>query len=242
MKAFAYIRCSGLGQMDRDGPVRQRLAIQDFANLNGYEVVRWYEESHTGSDLEGRPEFRDMRAELVSDGVHVVIVEKLDRLARSIMVQETILADFKKHKIELFSATVGEDGLCGDDPTRVLIRQILGVFFEYERKMISSRLKSARDRIRENGRPADSPKFENDKRLNKRAEGPKPYGSLHGEDIFLGIMRELRDKGNDDEAIAKRLNYIGVPTRKERRWHGATIHKILARDKSGAQDVRQQGS
>ena len=140
------------------------------------------------------------------------------------MVQETILADFKKHNVELFSATVGEDGLCGDDPTRVLIRQILGVFFEYERKMISSRLKSARDRQRKE---------------TGRCEGPKPYGSLYGEDIFLGIMRELRAKGNDDEAIAKRMNFIGVPTRKERRWHAATIYKILARDKPGARDFNR---
>lgn len=230
--------------MERDGPVRQRLAIQQFADLNGYEVVRWYEESHTGSDLEGRPEFRDMRAELVSDGVHVVIVEKLDRLARSIMVQETILADFKKHKIELFSATVGEDGLCGDDPTRVLIRQILGVFFEYERKMISSRLKSARDRIRENGRPADSPKFSPDKRLNKRAEGPIPYGKANEQEnfILLKILWQANKEHFSPTRIAEFLNSHGIKTRHGKRWNSGTVHKILARDKSGAQDVRQPGS
>ena len=33
---------------------------------------------------------------LVSSGVRMVIVEKLDRAARDIMIQETIFADFRK--------------------------------------------------------------------------------------------------------------------------------------------------
>jgi len=39
-------------------------------------------------------------------------------------VQETILADFKKHGIELQSATQGEDDLCGDDPTRAHVMAV----------------------------------------------------------------------------------------------------------------------
>ena len=50
MKAFGYIRCSGLGQMDGDGPGRlERKAILDFANANGHEVVEWFVESGTGN-------------------------------------------------------------------------------------------------------------------------------------------------------------------------------------------------
>ena len=130
--------------MDHDGPIRQRAAIEAFCKAHGIELAGFYEESHTGSDLDGRVEFHKMREAMLENGVRLVVVEKIDRLARSVMIQETILADFKKHGIELRSATPGEDDLCGEDPTRVLIRQILAAFFEYERKMIE--LKTRADR------------------------------------------------------------------------------------------------
>lgn len=214
MKAYGYIRCSSLGGMDGDGPIRQRTAIQKFADEHGIEIISFYEESHTGSDLEGRTEFKEMRSLLVSNGVRLVIVEKLDRLARSIMVQETILADFKKHEIELKSATPGEDDLCGEDPTRTLIRQILGCFFEYERKMIESKLRAARQRM---------------KVQKGRCEGVKPYGTLPGEDKVLAAMKFLRNMHYNSDKIAADLNSRGITTRYGKRWHSGTVSKILYR-------------
>ena len=46
----------------------------------------------------------------------MVIIEKLDRLARDLMVQETIIADLRKHGFELVS--VAEPDLMANDPTR----------------------------------------------------------------------------------------------------------------------------
>lgn len=216
VKAYGYIRCSGLGQMDGDGPIRQRAAIEQFATVNGYEIADWFEESHTGSDLDGRPKFRDMRALLVSDGVRVVIVEKLDRLARSIMVQETILADFKKQGIELLSATAGEDGLCSDDPTRVLMRQILACFFEYERKMIVSKLRAARDRKRKLG----------------RCEGRIPFGQHpdYPQEIeTLRFIMYLHQSDKSPQSIARKLNDKGLRARRGGPWYPSSVDKILRR-------------
>lgn len=56
MKAFAYIRCSGIGQLYGDGPTRQRDAIQTFCDRLGIDIAQWFIEPHTGTDLEGRPE------------------------------------------------------------------------------------------------------------------------------------------------------------------------------------------
>jgi DNA invertase Pin-like site-specific DNA recombinase len=212
-KAYGYIRCSSLGGMDGDGPIRQRAAIEGFCKLHAIELLHCYEESHTGSDLEGRAEFHKMRTAMLSNGVRLVICEKLDRVARSIMVQETILADFKKHGIELRSATTGEDDLCGDDPTRTLIRQILGCFFEYERKMIELKLRAARERKRSNG---------------IKVEGRKAFGMKDGEDTTLRLILDMSGS-NRPEDIAALLNAQKVPTRMGKRWHSGTIAKILAR-------------
>lgn len=214
MKAFGYVRCSSMGGMDGDGPIRQRAAIEKFCQNNGIVIEGIYEESHTGSDLEGRTEFHKMRSAMLANGVRMVICEKLDRLARSIMVQETILADFKKHGIELRSATVGEDDLCGTDPTRTLIRQILGCFFEYERKMIELKLRAARQRARDAG---------------KRCEGRLPFGSKAGEAGTLCLILDMFRSGMRPEEIASRLNSQAIKARQGGKWHPATISKLVNR-------------
>lgn len=214
--AFGYVRCSGIGQMAGDGPERQRLAIEEFARRNFMQIEDWYVESHTGTDLDGRPEFREMRAKLVSNGVRTVIVERLDRLARDILIQETILADFKNNGIELKSATAGEDDLCGTDPTRTLIRQILGIFAQYERSMIVSKLLAARARKRATG---------------ERAEGVLPFGSKLGEDEALRYMLTHAKAGASPSHIAVNLNHVGFKTRHGKRWHSATVSKILKRQR-----------
>ena len=54
-------------------------------------------------------------AALHANSVRIVIIEKLDRLARDLMVQESIIADLRKYGFELVS--VGESDLMANDPT-----------------------------------------------------------------------------------------------------------------------------
>jgi hypothetical protein len=54
--------------------------------------------------------------------VRVNVIEKLDRLAHDLTMQETIIGDLRKLGIELVS--VAEPDLCSDDPRRKLVRQI----------------------------------------------------------------------------------------------------------------------
>jgi DNA invertase Pin-like site-specific DNA recombinase len=213
-EAYGYIRCSGAGQMDKDGPVRQRRAIEELCARLGIKIVQFYQEAHTGSDLEGRAEFQKMRAAMLANGVRTVICEKLDRVARDIVIQESIIADFTKHGITLLSATVGEEDLCSKDPTRVLIRQILGCFFEFERKLIESKTRAARERIRAQ---------------KGRCEGRKPYGSKPGEKETLDYILAVARQGGSSMAIANVLNATGVKTRYGKQWNSGTLWKIIAR-------------
>src|SRR5207249_10420907 len=98
-------------------------------------------------------------------------IEKLDRLARDVVVQETIIADMQRKRFEIRSVT--EPDLCSDDPTRTLLRQMMGAFAEYERKMIVLKLRGARQRKRQQ---------------SGSCEGRKPYGSRPGEREVLVRM------------------------------------------------------
>ena len=121
---FAYLRVSGKGQLEGDGFTRQLVAIKKHAAAQGIKIVRIFrEEGVSGTkDLENRPALQQLLVALHSNGIRLVLIEKLDRLARDLMIQESIVADMKRNGFEIVS--VSEPDMCSDDPSRVLIRQI----------------------------------------------------------------------------------------------------------------------
>jgi DNA invertase Pin-like site-specific DNA recombinase len=218
-RCFVYLRVSGLSQVEGDGFTRQLDTCSEYARRNDLQIIREFrEEAVSGkTELDNRPALRDLLSELMADGVRVVLIEKLDRLARSLIVQETILQDFQRRGFQVIS--VCEADVTSEDPTRVLIRQILGAFFEYERKMITSKLSAARMRI---------------KKATGRCEGRFPFGHHDSEKQALRSMRALRLAGQTYKQIAAQLNSQSVPTRLGGQWSAQTVQKILVRDKIDA--------
>jgi DNA invertase Pin-like site-specific DNA recombinase len=211
-KAHAYLRVSGKGQVDGDGFPRQLKAIREYAAAQGIKIINVYREEGVSGTKESaaRPAWSELMTALHANGVRVVIIEKLDRLARDLMVQETIIADLRKHGIELVS--VAEPDLMANDPTRILVRQMMGAVAQYEKSQIVLKLRGAR--------------------MRKRAkegwcEGRKPYGYYEGEAEALERMKSLRVEGLGFDRIAARLNDEHIPTRTGRPWHGVVVNRIL---------------
>jgi len=211
-KAFGYLRVSGKSQVDGDGFPRQRAAIQDYAKAHDIRIVQWFEEEGVSGTLAERPALQNMMLALMADGVRTVLIEKLDRLARDLMVQETIMGDFRKQGFELIS--VCEPDLCSDDPSRKLVRQIFGAIAEYDRAMIVLKLRAARDRQRAK---------------TGHCEGRKAFGSHQSEHATIKRMRELAKQGLTYSAIAITLNSESRPTQTGSRWFPATVSRTLSR-------------
>lgn len=211
-KAFAYLRVSGKGQVDGDGFTRQQEAIRNYAATHELKIVRTFrEEGVSGTkDLENRPALHDLLLALYSNGVRTVVIERLDRLARDLMIQETIIGDLRKKGFELVSAT--EPDLCSDDPSRKLVRQIFGAIAEYDKAVTVLKLRGARQRMRAK---------------TGRCEGRKPYGARPGEEEVLERMRSLRQQGMAVDTIADSLNTEGIKSRSGGLWYGATVNRIL---------------
>ena len=211
-KAHAYLRVSGKGQVQGDGFTRQLKAIREYAAAHGIKIVNVYrEEGVSGTkDSAERQAWSELMTALHANGVRVVIIEKLDRLARDLMVQETIIADLRKHGFELVS--VAEPDLMANDPTRILVRQMMGAVAQYEKSQIVLKLRGARMR----------------KRVKEgRCEGRKPYGYYEGEAEALDRLKALRAEGLGFDRIAARLNDEHIPTRTGRPWHGVVVNRIL---------------
>ncbi len=216
-KAFAYLRVSGKGQVEGDGFTRQLEAIRKYAKEQGIRIVRVFrEEGVSGTkDLGDRPAFVEMMTALHADGVDLVLIEKLDRLARDQVVQELILRDLRKHGFDLIP--VMEPDLVQDDPsnpTRTLIRQIMGAVAQYEKSLIVLKLRGARQRKRAK---------------TGRCEGAKPYGSLPGETAVIERMKQLRASGLGFDRIATKLNAEAIRPRRGKQWWGLAVNKILSR-------------
>jgi DNA invertase Pin-like site-specific DNA recombinase len=216
-KAFSYLRVSGKGQVDGDGFDRQLLACQTYAATEGIEIVEVFkEEGVSGTkELDDRPALSELFAALEENGIKTVIVEKLDRLARDLMVQETIIADMRKAGYTLLSTC--EPDLCSTDPSRILVRQIFGAISQYEKSMIVLKLRGARQRM---------------KAKMGRCEGKKSYGHYPGEDAILQAIRGLCMGGMRSDGIAQHLNEEGNFTRSGKPWSGSTIRKILKNEAS----------
>ena len=211
-KAFAYLRVSGKGQLEGDGFTRQLAAIKKHAATNDIRIVRIFrEEGVSGTkDLENRPALQQLLVALHSNGIRLVLVEKLDRLARDLMIQESIVADMKRNGFEIVS--VCEPDMCSDDPSRVLIRQILGAFAQYERAMIVQKLRGARQRIRAKV---------------GRCEGRKPYGTRPGETEVIERVIKLRQQGKAVDTIAETLNTEGIKPRSGQQWYATSVYRVL---------------
>jgi DNA invertase Pin-like site-specific DNA recombinase len=214
-KAFAYLRVSGRGQIEGDGFTRQLTAIKAYASAHDIRIVKVFREEGVGgaTDLENRPALMELLEALAADGVKTVLIEKLDRLARDLMVQETIIGDLQKRGFQLIS--VAEPDLLQTDPTRVLMRQIFGAIAQYEKAMIVAKLRGARER---------------QKARTGVCEGRKPFGFYEGEEGTLNRMRELRADGLGFDRLAAQLNTEGIKTRTGGSWHGLVVNRILTRD------------
>ena len=81
---------------------RAKRAIRKWASLNGVHIARWFLDSISGTtDLENRPQLQELIA--AANGIRMIIVERLDRVACDLMVQESIILDFKRNGFELVS-------------------------------------------------------------------------------------------------------------------------------------------
>lgn len=213
-KAFAYLRVSSEGQVDGDGFPRQREAIKKWAASHNVKIVRWFEERGVSGtkELTDRPALSDLMVALMSNGVRIVVVEKLDRIARDQMVQEGIIQSLLKEGFEFVSAAPGEENLCGNEPGRKLMRTIMGAIAEYDKQMIVLKLRAARGRT---------------KAREGRCEGRKPFGHYDGEAAILARIRELQTQGLNYEQSSKTLNTEGLKSRSGKLWYPATIRRIL---------------
>jgi DNA invertase Pin-like site-specific DNA recombinase len=217
--AFAYLRVSGLGQVDGDGFRRQADAIGRFAKAAGFEIVREFREPGVSgtSDLDARPALMEALSAIASNGVRIIIVEHADRIARDLLVQESIIRQFKILGARLLTADAVD--LTDDaEPSRVLVRQMLGAIAQHDKQRLVLKLRASRTAQRH---------------ARGYCEGRIPYGWKDAQERgTLDRMRSLRRKPIKGDrrsyaAVAAALNADGCLNRERRPWSASRVHAVL---------------
>lgn len=233
-----YLRVSTETQVtDGQGLDVQRDAIGGFAAGRGATIADelWFaDEGISGSNgLDSRVGLASALEAIQRGEVAGLVVYRLDRLARDLMLQEQLLAEIWRAGGDVYSCSDGEaQYLVRDDPgdpSRKLIRQVLGAVAEYERSMIRLRLASGRARKAAGG---------------GYAYGAPPFGwrADHGvlvpvdaEQAVIARARALRLGQRDDgstvslASVAEQLNAEGLATRNGKAWRAEQVRRILSR-------------
>lgn len=218
-----YLRVSTSAQAeDGLGLDIQEQAIRVWCDQQHHELLEVYrDEGISGAKEQAdRPGLAAALA-AVEDNAEALVVYRLDRLARHLVVQETILEQLGRKGRRVFS--VSEADIDDTDPTRVLVRQILGVIAQYERGLITARLLAGRRlKASRGGYAYGSPRF------GQRSQDKELVVDREEQETIGRIVR-LREGGASLRVIVDTLNSEGRPAKRGGRWHLETVRRILAR-------------
>jgi len=222
-KVYSYHRISGKGQIDGDGIPRQRDCIQAYCLQNNFEIDKEFNELGISGtkNVFDRPALSELFEALKVSEIKIVLVETAQRLARDLMISEILLAEFRKMGVKVIACDCGSDLSVNDDnPTQVLIRQLLSAISQFDKSILVSKLKAARVRI---------------KKATGKCEGQPAYGTTEQERATIALILDYRRQGMNPTAISRALNETGVKPRgatragKTTSWYPPMVSRILAR-------------
>jgi DNA invertase Pin-like site-specific DNA recombinase len=230
VRIVGYVRVSTATQVeDGLGLDVQKAALRTWCKANGHRLISTLsDEGVSGAkELEDRPGLADALDMIRGGKAQGIVVPRLDRLARDLIVQETILAEVRRVGGETFSTSSAEASYLSDDPddpSRKLIRQVLGAVSEYERSMVTLRLRNGRRRKAQMGGYASgAPAFGLEARDGDLVKS-------QDEQRTIERIVELRDSGASLREICASLESEGHATKRgATQWQPMAVKRVLDR-------------
>jgi len=213
---------------DCDSVEKQRERCRAYCKAHGYGVIAEKDDEDTsGGRADNRPGLQAAIA-LACKRKAVLVVYKLDRLARNTREALDVLERLQESEAGLVSLV---EQINSRSPMGRFFFTRLGAFAELEREQIRARTSAAMRGYQASGRRmtrADRCPF-------GRQPDPSDLSRLidhPGERAALERIRQLREKRRGAKAITAVLNAEGFPCRGQR-WHLTTVRRLLAREEWG---------
>jgi site-specific DNA recombinase len=157
MNCVLYARVSTDKQAEKELSIpAQQQAMRDFARQRGWNIVEEFVEPGASARTAERPELTRLLARCTSDAKpHVVLIHKIDRLARNVFDHATIRALLKQQGIKLASVVENVD----ESVSGELVENIMASIAQFYSANLSEEVKKGmRQKVMNGGWPHRAPR------------------------------------------------------------------------------------
>lgn len=235
LRACGYFRASTPRQTEAELTIPSQVrAVEAYCDRKGWKLAAQFIEQGLTATDDNRPEFQKM-IERACDDDHpydVIVVYAFSRFFRDGFTMEMYIRKLAKAGVRLVSVTQE----LGDDPAQVMMRQIIGLFDEYQSRENGKHVRKA---MVENARqgfyngspvPLGYKTVEVEKR-GARVKKKLAIDPVEAETVRL-IFRLYREGDGTSGPLGVKnltswLNERGYRTRSGARFGVATVHGIL---------------
>jgi site-specific DNA recombinase len=228
MHVAVYARVSTLRQAQAQTTDQQLDRLRAHAEGQGWILPSeriFRDDGYSGASLR-RPGLDRLRDAAASVRLDRILITEPDRLARNDVHQALLVEELQRHGAEV----VFLDRPMSRDPHDQLLLQIRGAVAEYERTLISERMRRGRLRKLRAGTllPWTRPPY--GYRLDP--ERPRDPAGVRLDEAEAAVVRGLftwfADEGQPLYALQRRLDRLGIPSpRGHRTWNGSALRGVL---------------
>src|SRR5271169_5296919 len=237
LRAALYLRVSTARQAEHDVSIPdQKRQGEAYCASRGYQLAETYVEPGASATNDRRPEFQRMIEAGTSKPAtfDVVIVHSFSRFFRDHFELEFYVRKLAKNGVKLVSITQE----MGDDPMRVMMRQIMALFDEYQSKENAKHVLRA---LKENARqgfwngslPPIGYRVVAAERRGAKVKKKLEIDPLHADTVRLIYRLALEGNGTSGPMGVKNvtayLNNHRIFTRDGGRGGIGQVHRILTR-------------
>src|SRR5665213_3287842 len=222
-KVIGYTRVSTAEQVDGFGLDVQEAAIRAYCKAENLRLVAMVsDEGQSGSNgLDDRLGLAEGLARIERGEAAALVVFRLDRLARDLLLQETVHARLEAGGAAVLS--VSEPSVDGDDAKRGLVRQLLGGIAQYERAVIRGRMMAGKAaKVAKGGYGGGRPAY------GLKAAGGALVADPE-EATIIDIVTKRRKSGASYRDVARALTDAGLTTRAGGPWNPNQVRRIAQR-------------
>jgi site-specific DNA recombinase len=229
MQVAAYARVSTQRQAQAQTTEQQLDRLRAYAQAQGWSLAPEHvfrDDGCSGATLKrpGLDRLRDLAANARLDRI---LITAPDRLARNYVHQVLLVEELRKHGAEVEFL----DRPMSRDPHDQLLLQIRGAVAEYERSLITERMRRGRLRKLRAGTllPWTRPPY--GYRLDP--ERPRDPAGVRLDEAEAAVVRDLfvwfADQGVPVTALVQRLDRLGIAApRGQRNWSPSTLRGVLS--------------
>jgi site-specific DNA recombinase len=228
MRVAFYVRVSTQQQVQAQTIEQQLDRLRTHGQIQGWQVREediFRDDGYSGADL-SRPGLNRLRDVVAGAAFSRILITAPDRLARTYVHQWLLVDEFEKSgcQVEFLDRPMSHD------PHDQLVLQIRGAVAEYERTLITERLRRGRQQKYRAGTllPWTTPPFG----YRQTPERPRDPTGVSVDAAEAAVVAELFASYAEEDtslaSLAKHFTRLGIPSPTGlRRWTRATLGRML---------------